>query len=199
MTSSGKATLGPPIPSESGLTNVTVTTSSNALHGGGSAAGGQPHLAPRESNNPHLEMVKRKPAEQSGSLRPQPNRSRSRAKRRFSGSTNAGSAHSPGSDRGFGSKEREEGQSTGAPCRTRQRSSHSETISNVPQAKPAPWGVIGVCALDVKARSKPSKSILMKLIANREFDVKVFGDKVILDESKLCTHLREKFSSCYAN
>ena len=60
----------------------------------------------------------------------------------------------------------------------------SGPISNAPSAKPAPYGVIGVCALDVKARSKPSKSILMKLIANREFDVKVFGDKVILDESR---------------
>jgi hypothetical protein len=50
--------------------------------------------------------------------------------------------------------------------------------------KPARWGVIGVCALDVKARSKPSRNILNRLIANREFDVVVFGDKVILHDGK---------------
>lgn len=54
------------------------------------------------------------------------------------------------------------------------------------EVKPAPWGIIGVCALDVKARSKPSRNILNRLIQNREFDVCVFGDKVILDEGMLC-------------
>jgi len=50
--------------------------------------------------------------------------------------------------------------------------------------KPAPIRIIGVCALDVKARSKPSQNILNKLIAKDEFEVKIFGDKVILDEGK---------------
>ncbi|KAJ4389899.1 inositol hexakisphosphate and diphosphoinositol-pentakisphosphate kinase [Gnomoniopsis smithogilvyi] len=126
----------------------------------GSAGG---NLAPREHH--HLpDMLKRNTGQAPrpdppGSTRGQPNRDRSRAKRRLSGST-AASSHSPSSDRTLHHKEKDE-------------------------AKPAPLGIIGVCALDVKARSKPSRNILNRLLANREFDVKIFGDKVILDEDQV--------------
>jgi len=45
-------------------------------------------------------------------------------------------------------------------------------------------GVIGVCALDHKTRTKTMRNLLDRLISNGEFKVVVFGDTVILDEGK---------------
>ncbi|KAJ1973226.1 inositol hexakisphosphate and diphosphoinositol-pentakisphosphate kinase [Dimargaris xerosporica] len=42
--------------------------------------------------------------------------------------------------------------------------------------------VVGVCALDKKARSKPMGNIIERLIKYKHFEVVVLGDKVILDE-----------------
>ncbi|KAH8999059.1 cortical actin cytoskeleton protein asp1 [Lactarius akahatsu] len=49
---------------------------------------------------------------------------------------------------------------------------------------PKPTIVLGICALDMKARSKAMREILTRLVdrARGAIEVKVFGDKVILDE-----------------
>jgi inositol-hexakisphosphate/diphosphoinositol-pentakisphosphate 1-kinase len=57
----------------------------------------------------------------------------------------------------------------------------SKKLSRMPIAKPASLGVVGVCALDIKSESKPSRNILNRL-ASKGFEVVVFGDKVIFDE-----------------
>ncbi|OCK86303.1 hypothetical protein K432DRAFT_341380 [Lepidopterella palustris CBS 459.81] len=77
-------------------------------------------------------------------------RSRTTTQRRISGSTAASS--SPGS-----------------------REIRDSIIKKIPRK-----GIIGVCALESKARSKPARNIFGKLID--DFELIIFGDKIILDE-----------------
>ncbi|ETI22790.1 hypothetical protein G647_06866 [Cladophialophora carrionii CBS 160.54] len=74
-------------------------------------------------------------------------------------------------------------------------SSKNESINSEVKT---PVGRIGVCALDVKARSRPSRQILTRLQGDGEFEVIVFGDKAILDEDvenwPICDYLISFFS-----
>ncbi|KAF2196498.1 hypothetical protein GQ43DRAFT_254554 [Delitschia confertaspora ATCC 74209] len=72
--------------------------------------------------------------------------------------------------------------------RTKGRISGNTAISSSPASremkdtvpKKPTKGIIGVCALESKARSKPARNIFGKLID--EFELIIFGDKIILDE-----------------
>lgn len=76
------------------------------------------------------------------------------------------------------------------PHRSRSRTKRRISSSTAPSSSPASRdmrerkptkGIIGVCALESKARSKPARNIFGKLV--EEFEVKIFGDKIILDEA----------------
>ena len=91
---------------EASLSNVTVTTTSGSQNSNGGT--GSHNLAPRDPHAQPLDLMKRNQRADSATTRIQPDRSRSRTTRRFSGST-ANSSHSPSSDRGPNTREKEEG------------------------------------------------------------------------------------------
>lgn len=59
-------------------------------------------------------------------------------------------------------------------------------MSSITTNSDGPPIVLGICAMDVKARSRAMREIIIRLVerAHGAIEVKVFGDKVILDEGK---------------
>ncbi|KAJ1798956.1 inositol hexakisphosphate and diphosphoinositol-pentakisphosphate kinase [Coemansia sp. RSA 2399] len=59
--------------------------------------------------------------------------------------------------------------------------------------------IIGICAMDSKARSKPMTNVLNRLVATGRYELLFFGEKTILDETieawPLCDFLISFFSS----
>lgn len=81
--------------------------------------------------------------------------------------------------------ERTSGRSSSVLTRSSSRSSIASYSDTAPSFESTRLPVIlGICAMDVKARSKAMREILTRLVerARGAIQVKVFGDKVILDE-----------------
>jgi inositol hexakisphosphate/diphosphoinositol-pentakisphosphate kinase len=63
-------------------------------------------------------------------------------------------------------------------------SSNGSDLANVLESSKRKPVILGICAMDMKARSKPMREIITRIVdrARGAIEAKIFGDKVILDE-----------------
>ncbi|KAI9886827.1 MAG: hypothetical protein M1823_001326 [Watsoniomyces obsoletus] len=91
---------------------------------------------------------------------------------------------------------RETPRSRSRPGRRLSVDTNTSSQSLVSERSAPPIGIIGVCALDIKARSKPSRKIL-NLLINCGFEIVVFGDKLwkigLIEKAIAYQRLRQPF------
>jgi inositol hexakisphosphate/diphosphoinositol-pentakisphosphate kinase len=78
-------------------------------------------------------------------------------------------------------------------------SSNGSDLANVLESSKRKPVILGICAMDMKARSKPMREIITRIVdrARGAIEAKIFGDKVILDEGPSINSTGHRFTEAH--